>query len=69
MATAEAAVGTGRLSDGCGFAREAVEDWGSARGRGRDGRGEGPEEFGVGLWWCDGCLHVLVFLLYDLQPA
>ena len=69
MAAAVTAVGTGGLGDGCGFAGEAIEDWRSACGRGRDGGGEGSKEFGVGLWWCDGCLHVLVFLLDDLQPA
>lgn len=69
MAAARTAAGTGGLSDGSGFARGAVEDWRSARGRGRDSRGEGSEEFGVGLRWCDGCLHVLVLLLDDLQPA
>lgn len=69
MTAAGTAVGTGGLSDWGGLAREAVENWRPACGRGRDSRGEGSEEFRVGLRWCDGCLHVLVFLLYDLQPA
>lgn len=69
MAAAGTAVGTGGLTDGGGFAREAVENRRSACGRGRDSGGEGSEEFGVGLRRCDGCLHVLVFLLYDIQPA
>ncbi len=69
MATAGTATSTRRLSDGCGFARDAVEDWRSACGRGRDGRREGSEEFGVGLWWCDGSFHILVFLLYELEPT
>lgn len=66
MTAAETAVGTGGLSNGCGFTGEAVEDWRSACGRSGDGRREGSEEFGVGLWWCDGGLNVLLFLLYYL---
>ena len=66
MGAAETAVGAGRLSNGCGFTGEAVEDWRSAGGRCGDGRREGSEEFGVGLWWRDGGLHVVFFLLYSL---
>lgn len=69
MAIAETAVGTGGLADGCGFAGEAIEYGRPAGGRGRDGRGESSEEFGVGLRWCDGGLHVLILLLYDFQSA
>ena len=69
MTAARTAAGTRGLGDGCGFARNAVEDWRSTRRRGGDGRGEGSEEFGVGCWWCDGCLDVLFFLLDDLEPA
>ena len=66
---AETAVGAGGLGDGCGFAGEAIEHGRSACGGGGDGWGEGSEEFGVGLRWCDGCLDVFLLLLYDLQPA
>ena len=69
MTAAETAVGAGGLGDGCRFAGDAVKDWRSAGGRGGDGRREGSEEFGVGLWWGDGGLDVLVFLLDYLQPA
>lgn len=69
MAVTGTAVGAGRLGDGCGFAGEAVEYWRSACGRGGDGGGEGSEEFGVGLWWRDGCFDVFLFLLYAFQPA
>ena len=69
MATAMTAVGTGGLSDRCGFAGETVEDWRSTCGRGGDRRGQSPEEFGVSLWRCDGCFHILVFLLDDFEST
>lgn len=38
MTTAHAARGAGRLSDGCGFARDTIKDGASASRRGGDGR-------------------------------
>ena len=69
IAAAETAVGTRRLGNRGRFAGDAVEDWRSASRRGGDGRREGSEEFGVGLWWRNGCLDVLLFLLDDVEST
>jgi len=61
--------GAGRLSDGCRFAGDTVEDGTSASGGSRHGRGESFEELGVGLRWCDGGFHVIVFPFDHLETV
>ena len=69
MIATHAARSTGRLGERGRFARRPVEDKAFACRWSGNGGGERLEEFCVGLWWCDGCFHVIIFLLDQLDPV